>query len=118
MRMGKWLSSVLSAYRTTPQRSTGENPFALAYGMEVVIPLEIGLPTMKTEAYNHEQNKERLAKHLDMIKKMKGAITDRVSCLPATTSSKLPEESARASFQGQRSGLEESIPEYEGSQSW
>lgn len=68
---GGWvneLPSVLWAYRTTPRRSTRETPFSLAYGMEVIIPLEIGLPTMRTEAYNHEQNKERIAEHLDMIK--------------------------------------------------
>ena len=35
--------------------------------MEAIIPLEIGLPTMRTEAYNHEQNKERIAEHLYMI---------------------------------------------------
>ena len=35
--------------------------------MEVVIPLEIGLPTMRTEAYSLEQNKTRIAEHLDMI---------------------------------------------------
>ncbi|XP_028115619.1 uncharacterized protein K02A2.6-like [Camellia sinensis] len=45
---GKWaekLPNVLWAYRTTPRRSTRETPFALAYGMEAVIPLEIGMPT-------------------------------------------------------------------------
>ncbi|XP_038680911.1 uncharacterized protein LOC119981840 [Tripterygium wilfordii] len=46
---GMWveeLRSVLWAYRTTPRRSTRESPFVLAYGAEVVIPLEIGLPTL------------------------------------------------------------------------
>ena len=41
---GKWveeLPGVLWAYRTTPRRSTGNTPFALAYGMDVVIPTEI-----------------------------------------------------------------------------
>ena len=37
-----------------PHGSTGETPFSLAYGMEAVIPLEIELPTMRTEAYSHE----------------------------------------------------------------
>ena len=61
------LPSVLWAYRTTPQRSTGETPFSLAYGMDAVIPLEIGLPTIRTEAYSHENNKERIVEQLDMI---------------------------------------------------
>ena len=32
------------------RRSTGKTLFTLDYGMEVVIPLEVGLPTIKTEA--------------------------------------------------------------------
>ncbi|RVW87101.1 Transposon Ty3-I Gag-Pol polyprotein [Vitis vinifera] len=43
---GKWveeLPGVLWAYRTTPGRPTGNTPFALTYGMDAVIPTEIGL---------------------------------------------------------------------------
>ncbi|RVW87620.1 Transposon Tf2-11 polyprotein [Vitis vinifera] len=46
---GKWveeLPGVLWAYRTTPRRPTGNTPFALAYGMDAVIPTKIGLPTI------------------------------------------------------------------------
>ena len=49
----KWveeLPGVLWAYRTTPGRPIGNTPFALAYGMDAVIPTEIGLPTIRTEA--------------------------------------------------------------------
>ena len=65
----KELPSILWANRTTPRRSTGETHFSLslACGMEAIIPLEIGLLTMRIEAYNHEQNKERIIEHLDMI---------------------------------------------------
>ncbi|KAL6321232.1 hypothetical protein AAG906_016266 [Vitis piasezkii] len=41
---GKWveeLPGVLWAYRTTPGRPTGNTPFALAYGMDAVIPIEL-----------------------------------------------------------------------------
>ena len=44
---GLWVEElypVLWAYRTTLRIPTGESPFNLAYGMEVIIPLEIGLP--------------------------------------------------------------------------
>ena len=43
---GRWaeeLPNVLWAYRTTPRRSTGETPFSLTYGVEVVIPTEVNL---------------------------------------------------------------------------
>ncbi|RVW34084.1 hypothetical protein CK203_084349 [Vitis vinifera] len=42
---GKWveeLPGVLWAYRTTPGRPTGNTPFALVYGMDAIIPTEIG----------------------------------------------------------------------------
>lgn len=51
-----------------PRRYTGETPFSVAYGMETVIPLEIKLPTTRTEAYSLEKNKERILEQLDMIK--------------------------------------------------
>ncbi|RVW35592.1 hypothetical protein CK203_112561 [Vitis vinifera] len=50
---GKWveeLPCVLWAYRTTPGRPTGNTPFALAYGMDAIIPTEIGLPIIRTDA--------------------------------------------------------------------
>ena len=38
----KELNNVIWAYRTTPRTSTGETPFRLTYGMDAVIPVEIG----------------------------------------------------------------------------
>ena len=49
---GKWVEErpgVLWAYRTTARKPTGISPFALTYEMEVVIPTEIGLPTIRTD---------------------------------------------------------------------
>ena len=37
------LNSILWAYRTTPRVPTGETPFSLSYGTEVVIPVETTL---------------------------------------------------------------------------
>ncbi|XP_072078089.1 uncharacterized protein [Arachis hypogaea] len=44
-KKGSWedeLASVLWSYRTTPQFTIGEMPFQLTYGVDVVIPVEIG----------------------------------------------------------------------------
>uniref|UniRef100_A0A2N9H6S9 Uncharacterized protein n=1 Tax=Fagus sylvatica TaxID=28930 RepID=A0A2N9H6S9_FAGSY len=52
---GRWveeLPSVMWTHRTTKRRSTGETPFALAYGVEAVIPLEVGLPTTRTTEFD------------------------------------------------------------------
>uniref|UniRef100_A0A2N9FB64 RNase H type-1 domain-containing protein n=1 Tax=Fagus sylvatica TaxID=28930 RepID=A0A2N9FB64_FAGSY len=46
--------------RTTKRRSTGETPFALAYGVEAVIPLEVGLPTTRTTEFDVDENESSL----------------------------------------------------------
>nr|XP_025692494.1 uncharacterized protein LOC112794725 [Arachis hypogaea] len=44
-KKGSWadeLASVIWSYRTTAQSSTGEAPFRLTYGVDAVIPVEVG----------------------------------------------------------------------------
>nr|CAN64615.1 hypothetical protein VITISV_036196 [Vitis vinifera] len=63
---GKWveeLPGVLWAYRTTPGRPTGNTPFALAYGMEAVIPTKIGLPTVRTDAAKQDDANTELGRN-------------------------------------------------------
>ena len=40
------LPKVLWAYRTTSRTSTGETPFSLAYRVEAMIPVEVGVPSL------------------------------------------------------------------------
>jgi hypothetical protein len=54
-------------HRTTKRRSTGETPFALAYKVEAVIPLEVGLPTTRTKEYDAEENESNLKKDLNLL---------------------------------------------------
>ena len=54
------LPSVLWAYRTTARTPTGETPFRLAYGSEVVIPVEVGLTSYRVENYDEDKNKEAM----------------------------------------------------------
>lgn len=44
----KELPFVLWAFRTTLQSSTRDTSFSLAFRTEVVIPLKVGLPALKT----------------------------------------------------------------------
>ncbi|XP_052110324.1 uncharacterized protein LOC127741598 [Arachis duranensis] len=47
-KKGTWadeLASVLWSYRTTPQSSTEETPCQLTYGVNTVIPMEVGEPS-------------------------------------------------------------------------
>ncbi|XP_028091292.1 uncharacterized protein LOC114291637 [Camellia sinensis] len=66
---GKWveeLPHVLWAYRTTARRSMGETPYSLTYGMVAIIPLEVGLRTLRSELFESSSNKEVIAQALDM----------------------------------------------------
>ena len=62
------LPHVLWAYRTTPQRSTGETPFSMTYGAEAVILLETGFLMLRTDAFTLDGNDKLLGKILDLIK--------------------------------------------------
>ena len=67
---GKWIEElphVLWTYQTTPWKSIGETPFSMMYGVEAVIPLENGFPTMRTSTFTSDDNDELLKKSLDLV---------------------------------------------------
>ena len=61
------LPHVLWTYQTTPRRSTGETPFSMTYGAEVMIPLETGFPTLRTSLFDPDSNDSLLEKSLDLV---------------------------------------------------
>nr|CAN78757.1 hypothetical protein VITISV_035650 [Vitis vinifera] len=79
---GKWveeLPGVLWAYRTTPGRPTGNTPFALAYGMNAVIPTEIGLPTIRTDAAKQNDANAELGRNLDWTDEVRESAAIRMA---------------------------------------
>ncbi|RVW24127.1 Gypsy retrotransposon integrase-like protein 1 [Vitis vinifera] len=79
---GKWvkeLPGVLWAYRTTPGRPTGNTPFALAYGMETIIPTEIGLPTVRTDAAKQDDANAELGRNLDWTDEVRESAAIRMA---------------------------------------
>ena len=70
---GKWvdkLPGVLWAYKTTARRSTGISPFVVTYGMEAIIPTEIGIPTIRSDMLEQE-NAKLVIKDLDMVNELR-----------------------------------------------
>uniref|UniRef100_A0A2N9F1K7 Uncharacterized protein n=1 Tax=Fagus sylvatica TaxID=28930 RepID=A0A2N9F1K7_FAGSY len=66
---GLWpeeLPSILWAYRTTVRIPTGETPFRMTFGSEAVVPVEIGLTTLRTSIYDEQKNEEQLRLNLDL----------------------------------------------------
>ena len=72
------LPGVLWAYRTTARKPTDISPFALTYGMEAVIPTEIGLPTIRT-ATPESENAESVVRELDTSNELREAAAIRVA---------------------------------------
>ena len=73
----KWveeLSHVLWTYRITPRKSTGETPFSMTYGAQVVIPLETGFPTLRTSSFTSSNNDELLEKSLDLVEERRESV--------------------------------------------
>ena len=67
---GRWteeFSNVLWAYRTTPWRSTGETPYSLTYGAEVVLLVEISLCSTRTLDFSPVINEESMVRQLDSL---------------------------------------------------
>ena len=61
------LPRVLWTYRTTPRRSTRETPFSMSYRAEVVIPIETGFPTLRTQTFNPNDNDRLQERSLDLL---------------------------------------------------
>nr|XP_009798646.1 PREDICTED: uncharacterized protein LOC104244841 [Nicotiana sylvestris] len=65
---GLWpelLLEVLWAYRTTPKKSTGETPYSSVYGTDVVIPVEVGEPSLRYSYESGPRNDESRRQDLD-----------------------------------------------------
>ncbi|XP_071926220.1 uncharacterized protein [Coffea arabica] len=61
------LPTILWAYRTTPRTATQETPFVLTYGVETVIPTEIGVPSGRVQHFVAQGNEEEMRFDLDML---------------------------------------------------
>lgn len=65
------LSSVLWAYRTTPRKATGETLFRLAFGMESVVPVEIGARSERVQDYKEVENELATREELDLLEEVR-----------------------------------------------
>uniref|UniRef100_A0A2N9EWT7 Reverse transcriptase RNase H-like domain-containing protein n=1 Tax=Fagus sylvatica TaxID=28930 RepID=A0A2N9EWT7_FAGSY len=73
------LPSVLWAYRTTVRTPTKETPFKLTFGTEAVIPVEIGLTTLRTTFHKEEENEGQLHLNLDLLDETREKAARRIA---------------------------------------
>ncbi|GJY01858.1 hypothetical protein Tco_0360010 [Tanacetum coccineum] len=55
------------AHYTIIKTSNGDTPFSLTYGTEAVIPVEIGMPSIRCAEVKHAENDEELLLNLDIL---------------------------------------------------
>ena len=73
----EYLPEVLWAYRTTQKSATRETPFALAFGTEVIAPIEVGLKSPRIELAAVEHNDEALRLNLDLLEEKREQVLRR-----------------------------------------
>ena len=79
---GAWpeeLPNVLWAYRTTARTPTGETPFRLTYGTKAVIPVEVGVTSIKRKVFNKEDNDNHLRINLDYLDEVRDKTSSRMT---------------------------------------
>ena len=79
---GAWpeeLPSVLWAYQTIAQTPTGETPFNLTYGTEVVILVEVGLTSLRREFFDKQRNDDQLKLNLDCLDEVRDQASQRMA---------------------------------------
>ena len=71
--------SVLWVYRTTVRTPTKETPINLTFGTEAVIPVEIGLTTLRMTFHKEEENEGQLRLNLDLLDETKDKAAWRIA---------------------------------------
>ena len=70
---------MLWAYRTTSRTSNRETPFSLAYRIEVMIPVEVGFPSLRHETYDLEENHALQCYKLNLLEKKRDLTALRIA---------------------------------------
>ena len=79
---GAWpeeLPNVLWAYRTTARTPTGETPFRLTYDTEAVIPVEVGVTSIKRGTFNEGLNNDELRLNLDFLDEVRDNASSKMT---------------------------------------
>ena len=65
-------------YKTITRTPTGETPFRLTYGIEVMIPVEVGVTSTKRATFNEEGNDDKLRLNLDWLDEVRDKASSKM----------------------------------------
>ncbi|XP_050222518.1 uncharacterized protein LOC126672608 [Mercurialis annua] len=71
-KIQKWLSNEVMS-----RKATGETPFRLTYGSEAVLPVELGMPTLRVQVLDKNRNEESLRLCLDLLEERRQQVAVR-----------------------------------------
>ena len=66
------MPGILWAILTAVKDATGHTPFSLVFGSEVVLPVEIGIPSTRIAFYSYEENDAEKRVNLDLLLETRG----------------------------------------------
>ena len=58
---------------------TGETPFRLTYGVDAVIPAEVGLTSNRVQNYMEDKNEEAIRLQLDLVDEARATAEQRLA---------------------------------------
>ena len=73
------LPNVLWAYRTTARTPTGETPFRLTYSTKAVIPVEMGITSIRQETFHEESNEDQLKVNWDCLDEVRDGASNKMT---------------------------------------
>ena len=79
---GAWpeeLPNVLWAYRTTVRTPTRETSFRLTYGIKAVIPVEVGISSIKREIFREDSNDDQLRVNLNCLDEVRDGAFNKMT---------------------------------------
>ena len=79
---GAWLDElpgVLWAYRTTVRTPTSETPFKMAFGTEAVVPMEVGVSSLRRASYDEQSNDDGRKLALDCLLEVRDDVAQRMA---------------------------------------
>ena len=79
---GAWpeeLPNILWAYRTIARTPTRETPFRLTYGTEAMIPVEVGVTSIRRKVFNEEGNDDHLRINLECLDEIREKASIRMT---------------------------------------
>ena len=73
------LPNVLWAYKTIARTPTREASFRLTYGTKTVIPVKVGITSIRQETFHKESNDNHLKVNLDCLDEARDGISNRMT---------------------------------------